>query len=174
MANARRLGYVGKQPGRRDSDSWFTPPQYVLAVWSVLGTVDLDPFSSVAANRVVQARRFYTEADNAFVQDWTARTVFMNPPYGKLCRRAVEKFVEEYRCGSFQSGIVLVNNATETRMGQLLLQTAKACCFTNHRISFANVDGKRISGNTRGQIFCYFGTKRSLFRRVFAQFGCVL
>lgn len=175
-ADAGRLGYVGKRPGSRDSDSWFTPPKYIEAVRAVLGVIDLDPFSSDVANLTVGASAFYTEADDAFSQSWLARNVFMNPPYGKPCRAAVEKFVEEFHRRSFQTGIVLVNNATETRFFQLLLQTAAAVCFTNHRISFYNSDGKRISGNTRGQCFFYLSRKPNvaLFRRVFTQFGKVI
>lgn len=173
-ADAGRLGYVGRKPGGRDSDSWFTPVRYIEAARTVLGGIALDPFSSDVANLTVGAAHYYTERDDAFEQSWLARSVWMNPPYGKPCRAAVEKFVEEFQRGSFKAGIVLVNNATETRAGQLLLQTSAAACFTNHRISFYNSDGKKISGNTRGQVFFYFGAKVGLFRKTFSQFGCVL
>lgn len=100
----------------------------------------------------------------------------MNPPYGPFCRKAVEKFVDEFKRGRFKKGIVLVNNATETVFFQLLLNTAHAVCFTNHRISFYNSDGKKISGNTRGQCFFYVARKPNvaLFRRTFTQFGKVI
>lgn len=175
-ADAGRLGYVGRQPGRRDSDSWFTPSQYLEAARLVLGRIDLDPFSSETANRVVKARAYFTEADDAFKQTWNACTVWMNPPYGKLCRTAVEKFVNEFKSGHFKAGIVLVNNATETRFFQLLIETANAVCFTNHRISFYNADGKRISGNTRGQAFFYCAKRPNtvLFKQSFNSFGKVL
>ncbi len=176
-ADVFRLGYVGRQPGsRRDSDSWFTPAQYVDAARSVLGRIYLDPFSSDAANLTVGAKLYYTEADDGFKQSWLAKTVWMNPPYGRLCRPAIEKFVYEFGCGHFKSGIVLVNNATETRFFQLLMDVASAVCFTNHRISFYNADGKRISGNTRGQAFFYVAKRPNitLFKSAFASFGKVL
>ncbi len=176
-ADPRRMGYVGRRPGLRDSDAWFTPAKYVEASRTVLGRIDLDPFSDDVANLTVGAKLHYTEADNAFECSWLAGTVWMNPPYaGTLCRRAVEKFVEEYRRGAFQTGIVLVNNATETRFFQLLLSVSRAVCLTSHRIAFENRDGKRISGNTRGQAFFYVARKPHLplFKRVFSQFGKVL
>lgn len=175
-AEVARLGYVGKRPGsgRRDSDSWFTPCAYLVAARAALGRIDLDPFSSETANLTVGAKRYYTEADDAFTKSWLATSVFMNPPYGKLCRPSVEKFVDEFLSGHFTSGIVLVNNATETRFFQLLLQTAAAVVFTNHRISFTNADGKHISGNTRGQAFFYFGTRVTAFAAAFSQFGKVI
>ncbi len=176
-ADAGRLGYVGKRPGsRRDSDSWYTPPRYLDAVRAVLGAIELDPFSSEAANLTVRARRYYTERDDAFRKSWLAGSVFMNPPYGRSCRPAVEKFVEEFVSGHFSTGIVLVNNATETRFFQLLLNTSAAVMFTNHRIAFTNADGKRISGNTRGQAFFYFGREAKIpaFAVAFSPFGKVI
>ncbi len=170
-----KLGYVGRRPGtRRDSDSWFTPPKYLEAARTVLKGIDLDPFSSDAANLAVKARRYYTESDNAFKKPWLAKSVWMNPPFGKLFRPAVEKFVQEYQRGSFQQGIVLANNATETRAVQLMFRTCSCVAFPDHRLAFNNVDGKRISGNTRGQMFCYFGPDARSFRKTFAQFGSVL
>ncbi len=164
-ANVFRLGYVGRQPGTRDSDSWFTPSPILEAARIVLGRLDLDPFSSETANRAVKAKRYFTEADDAFSQEWLATTVWMNPP---------EKFVSEYRSGHFRSGITLCNNVTETRAGQLLFRTASAVCFPDRRISFTNVDGKKMSGNTRGQMILHFGSNSKLFRKVFGQFGAVL
>lgn len=45
------------------SAEWFTPPRYIEAVREVLGAIDLDPASSLAANRIVQAKRYFTEVD---------------------------------------------------------------------------------------------------------------
>lgn len=182
-ASAQNLGYVGRTPGTpRDSNAWFTPEKYLNAVRSALGgTITLDPFSSSAANTAVKAEEFYDEADNAFDQDWSKnqngrnsspRTVFMNPPYsGKLCSLAVSRFLDEYEKGSFTAGIFLVNNSTETKWFQRALKTATAICFTDHRISFWNVDGKAMSGNTRGQAFFYFGKNPQKFIKAFAELG---
>jgi ParB family chromosome partitioning protein len=176
--SADRLGYIGTKPGARNSNSWFTPGVYIEAARAVLGEIDLDPFSDSAANEIVKAKRILTVADNALTADWgKCRTVWMNPPYsGKDCRAAVEKFIREFQCSSFQTGILLVNNATETRFFQSLLQTARAVCFTDHRIAFWNSDGKVISGNTRGQAFFLFSKKPSAkaFSRAFEPFGKVI
>jgi phage N-6-adenine-methyltransferase len=173
-ADPKKLGYVGKTPGTssRDSNAWFTPPKYLDAVRAALGgAIHLDPFSSDEANKKVQAEQFFTATDDAFSQDWSVqkdgssyarkagarRAVFMNPPYsGKLCSQAVTRFLDEFAAGSFSEGIILVNNATETKWFQRALQECAAVCFTGHRISFWNADGKAQSGNTRGQAFLYF------------------
>lgn len=182
-ADAAKLGYVGSTPGsKRDSNSWFTPKQYLDAARLALGgDINLDPFSSATANKVVRADQYFTEENDAFTQDWATdargnqpsiRTVFMNPPYsGKLCSEAVTKFIDEYQAGSFTHGIFLVNNSTETKWFQRALSSANAVCFTNHRISFWNADGKAQSGNTRGQAFFYFGDNSELFLESFSDIG---
>jgi DNA N-6-adenine-methyltransferase Dam len=177
MAKTSRLGYIGTKPGTRNSNAWFTPAIYIEAARAVLGEIDFDPFSDEAANNIVKAKRILTVKDDAFTADWgKCKTVWMNPPYGRDCRAAIEKFIREFQCGSFQTGITLVNNATETRFFQALLQTASAVCFTDHRIAFWNSDGKVISGNTRGQAFFLFSKKASVkaFRKSFEPFGKVI
>jgi phage N-6-adenine-methyltransferase len=182
-ADPKRLGYVGSTArSARDSDAWFTPQKYVDAARAALGgDISLDPFSSDAANVVVKAQRYLTEADNAFVKEWFSsesvadgrdRTVWMNPPYGvSLISEAISKFLQELDLGSFDRGIVLVNNATETKWFQKALSRATAITFTDHRISFWNADGKAVSGNTRGQAFLYFGENPDLFIQYFSAFG---
>jgi len=188
-AAASKLGYVGRTPGvTRDSNAWFTPSDYIESARTALGgRIDLDPFSSTAANKVVKAVQFYTEADDAFHQEWNTdsqgnqkpagqtRTVFMNPPYsGKLCSEAVNMFIDEWEKQAFTAGIFLVNNATETKWFQRAFGAASAVCFTNHRISFWNADGKKQSGNTRGQAFFYFGDDTDAFVAAFGTHGSVI
>lgn len=178
-AKKSKLGYVGKMPGTvaRDSDSWYTPESYLKSARTVLGDFELDPFSSLEANNKVKAKRIFTENDDAFKQDWLTteeRTVWMNPPYGKLMAAAVDKFVKEFDAKKFDSAIVLCNNATDTKWFAQLVKSASAMCFTNHRIQFENVDGKNISGNTRGQVFIYFGKNKKAFKNEFCKHGLVL
>jgi phage N-6-adenine-methyltransferase len=176
-ADAGRLGYVGAKPAGRKSNDWFTPVGYLDSARVVLQGIDLDPFSSEEANGAVKAHRFYTEEDDAFRQDWTARTIWMNPPYsGKLVAEATGRFMDEFGRGSFRGGIVLVNNATETRWFQRALREAAAVCFTDHRISFWSTDGKNNPGaNTRGQAFILFGVDYlEAFEAEFSKYGKVV
>jgi len=175
QARVDTLAYVGKKPGsRRDSNSWFTPPAYIELVRKVLGSIDLDPFSSPEANRVVGATRYLSVSQSAFEHEWPARTVFMNPPYSSnLIGRASARFLNQWKKHRF-TAIVLTNNSTETKWFQGLLCVANAICFVNHRISFWSSDGKATSGNTRGQVFFYFGSDVDQFRVVFGSIGKVV
>lgn len=181
-ADINRLAYIGSKPGeksktKRDSDSWFTPSMYTDMARDVMGEIDLDPFSSKVANDHVKAKRYFDVNSDAFKQQWfqDQGRVFMNPPYGrKLIDAAVDIFLTNLANESISQAIVLVNNATETRWFHLLLSYANAICFPDRRIAFETHDGKHVSGNTRGQVFFYFGHKNNRFEDVFGKIGAVL
>lgn len=183
-ARKEKLAYVGSLvPGQdRDADAWFTPQRYLDMVRECLGgTIDLDPMSSVEANERVRATKILTKTDDAILCEWPkVRTAFMNPPYSSpLCAQSVDRFLKEFEAGTFQRGIVLVNNASDTRWFARLADACHAMCFTDHRIAFENVDGKRVSGNTRGQTFFYFNRwkhankQKALFKK-FKEIGHVV
>lgn len=173
-AAANKLGYIGKKPGTRQSNDWYTPDEYIDAVRSVLGKIDLDPFSSESANKRVKATTIFTKDNTSLDKQWGCKQTFMNPPYsGQLCKQAVAKFIEQYEKYNFE-GIILVNNATDTKWFNYLLDKCSSICFTRGRISFWNSDGKNISGNTRGQAFFYFGRHTDKFKDVFAKYGTAL
>lgn len=176
------LGYVGSAPGvkRLDSDAWFTPAKYVEAARSALGSIDYDPYSHDDAQAVVRAGQYCT-IDNPNPARGVAwpkvGTCWMNPPYsGAHALLAVQKFLEAFAYERFERGIVLVNNATETRMFRALAAEATAICFTDHRIAFYNTDGKAERANTRGQAFMYFDAPgdASRFAENFRQFGTLM
>jgi hypothetical protein len=180
--NSAALGYVGSSPGvkRLDSDAWFTPPQYIEAARDVLGSIDYDPYSSDDAQKIVRASQYCT-LDNpnpARGISWPkVRSCWMNPPYsGAHALLAVSKFMEAFDYERFERGIVLVNNATETRMFRALASRADALCFTDHRIQFYNTDGKAERANTRGQAFMYFDSSGDIQRFVnaFRSFGTIM
>lgn len=182
MADSRKLAYTGST-GRvldRDSDAWYTPSTYVEAAREVMGGIDLDPFSSAKANESIKAGRFFNSQQSAFNSLWRrpgldrSLRVWMNPPYSSgVIGRAVDTFLAQLAAGNIEQGIVLTNNATDTSWFGRLKGSCNAVCFTNHRISFESPDGKRISGNTRGQTFFYFGSEHTAaaFKERFSEFG---
>jgi phage N-6-adenine-methyltransferase len=173
-ADSTQLGYVGSKPGAPDVDksAWFTPAPVLELARAVLGPIDFDPFSSLAANKTVKARRFCTEEDSAFDREtWGSKrheNIWMNPPYGSgLINKAVSRFCLEWDAGNFNEGIVLVNNATDTSWASELWERAAAVAFTRGRIGFVDLEGKNVGSNTRGQMFFYFGGNAAEFNKVF-------
>jgi hypothetical protein len=68
-----------------ESNEHYTPIPIVEVAREVMGSIDLDPASCALANReIVRADRFFTKADDGLSRDWNARTVFVNPPGGRL------------------------------------------------------------------------------------------
>jgi ParB family chromosome partitioning protein len=95
----------------------------------------------------------------------------MNPPYAQpLVGQFIDKLV-----GSAQvpQAIVLVNNGTETRWGQTLLEWADAVCFPSTRIRFLDPDGNP-GAPLQGQMIAYKGDSVDAFMLAFGQFGAVL
>ena len=180
-ADASKLGYVGSIPTQvsRDSSTWFTPNYILEKAREVLGTIDLDPFSCNHANQSVQAQRYLTVNDDALITPWCdsndSISVWMNPPYSRgILPASIDRFLHYWNNGNITEGIILINNTTDTKYFKSISQHATAFCFTDKRLSFENIDGKRVSGNTRGQVFVYYGTKVDRFVNTFDDVGLIL
>src|SRR5262249_53088932 len=89
------------------NNEWHTPQQIVDLSRTVLGTVDLDPATTVEANEIVKATRIYTKADDGLKQEneWHGN-VFLNPPYAQPdITLFVSKMVAEYKSGRVKKAI---------------------------------------------------------------------
>jgi ParB family chromosome partitioning protein len=152
------------------SNDWWTPKQYIAAVVEVMGGIDLDPATCLAANKTVGAKKFYTEDSDGLSQEWRGR-VFLNPPYGKLGSAFAAKLYESLGSG-VDEAIMLVNSrATDADWFQPCFNGV--ICFTDHRIDFDSPYEKPTS-STHGSCFVYFGPNEIKFADVFARFGNVV
>lgn len=152
---------------------WYTPKEHIEHIRKVLGTIDLDPATSEAAQKIVKASAYYTKDDDGLTKPWQG-TVFLNPPFkmplvaqfvGKLCEAVADKSVPE--------AILLTNDNTDTSWWQQAATAASAVCFHRGRIAFYN-DAGATSAPTNGQTFCYFGHHPGRFRDVFKEVGLCL
>jgi hypothetical protein len=152
---------------------WYSPADVVAAARDVLGTIDLDPASSPAANRVVQAAQIFTTTEDGRSHHWRGR-VFLNPPYRQPeIAQFCEKFAHHARVGDI-SGIVLVNNATDTQWFATLADVASAFCFPTGRFRYWHADRDDNHTALQGQVLVYTGPDRAAFCRRFAPLGLVL
>lgn len=165
----RSKPHVSQNSGNNE---WYTPEPIIKAARQVLGTIDLDPASSEAANKVVRAKVVYTADDDGLVQEWRGN-VWMNPPYAQpLVAQFCDKLADSVTARSVTAAIVLVNNATETGWFKELAEHASAVCFPTGRIKFWSPD-KEQAAPLQGQALLYIGPKRATFTTVFSQFGIV-
>jgi phage N-6-adenine-methyltransferase len=138
---------------------WYTPADVIARAVAAFGRgIDLDPYSSDAAQATVKAARYFTSETDGLLSAWpVVDTVWANPPYGKaLIEPCINRVVTEFEQNTFQRGIVLVNNATETEWFQRLLRVSLCGCMVAKRIRF--IDGRTHQtgdGNTRGQVVLY-------------------
>ena len=163
---------TGAHVGHNSGDhEWYTPAEYIKAAKSVMGDVDLDPASSEAANVVVAAYTFYTEADDGLSKPWSGR-VWMNPPYAQpLIAQFIERLVKSYAAGDVTEACVLVNNASETRWGQEIGKAAAAICSPAGRVKFWHPSKEAVP--LQGQAIHYLGPHVAEFTAEFLRFGYV-
>lgn len=155
-----------------NENEWYTPVKYVEAARLVLGTIDLDPASCKRANKIVQAKAFYTAKDDSLHQPWTGR-LWLNPPYGGLAGEFVRRLVLEYEAGDVKAAVALVNaNCTDTNWFQPLWNYV--LCFTDHRIDFDSGGRGKQTGSTHGSAFAYLGLETKAFKAAFSEFGAVV
>lgn len=154
-------------------NEWYTPLEYLDAARVVLGSIDLDPASSIVANRAVQAARIFTTEDDGLLQDWSGN-VWLNPPYSQpLVQRFCDKLVYHVVAGDVPSAIVLVNNATETTWFHTLLSVYSALCFPKGRVRFLDPAGNPSGSPLQGQAVVYIGAAPEQFKEAFEAFGAI-
>jgi hypothetical protein len=166
------------------SNEWYTPAKYIEAARTVMGGIDLDPASCAFANMTVRATRYYTTTDNGLVHAWIAKSVWLNPPFGRTrdygsnIKLFTLKLLEEYKKGNVAQAILLSTLRVETPWFQHLWEFP--ICFANHNVRFIrNYDtpgkpGRYTTGHIHGTIFVYLGPNESRFMEHFSKFGRIV
>ena len=165
---------VTRAKGLTGEFEWYTPRKYLDLAIAVMGAIDLDPASSVAAQKHVKAKNFFTLENDGLKQVWHGR-VFLNPPYAMpFVRDFTAKIVASSKAGTMSEGILLVNNATDTEWFSLASIGCSALCLTRGRISFLEASEDELiekPSPTHGQAFFYFGPNVERFAKVFSAVG---
>ena len=168
VASSRKLKRKAHVSNNSGQNEWYTPKEYIDAARKVMGSIDLDPASSVAANEIVKATTFYTADDDGLSKEWSGN-VWLNPPYAQpLIAQFIAKLVRHL--GDISQAILLVNNATETKWFQLAASHAAAICTPSSRVRFLDPHGNPGSP-LQGQAVLYFGSSLHVFISQFTRFG---
>jgi len=167
---AKRADHQLLKQDSRNVEYW--TPGYVLErARMVLGAIELDPASCETANQTVHAERFFTLEDDGLAQDWVARTLWLNPPYGRdeathqgNQGRWSAKLIDAYEAGHVGAAMLLVN-ASMSEHWFTPLKAAYPICFHDGRMRFEGPG----AGNapTNGNALIYFGRDVERFAEVF-------
>jgi len=122
---------------------------------------------------LIGAPPYYTKEQDGLLLPWKAKTVFLNPPYGKYIGKWTGKFAQEYQQGNFSEGILLVPAKMEVRWIQPLLDWP--VCFWKGRVWFETPFGKTAQTQQLfGSTLFYFGKRVERFVEVFGSKGKIM
>lgn len=158
------------------SSEWYTPAAYIEAARVAMGSIDLDPASSAAANATVRAARFFDRAADGLQQQWHGR-VWLNPPYsdypGQAARWA-EQLLAEHLAGRVQQACLLVNLSTAYQPAMQRIGRRGMVCLVAQRIAFCGATGRAQRSPTQANVIFYLGEREAAFAEQFGCFGVVL
>jgi hypothetical protein len=166
-----------------NNQEWYTPKWLLHPIlevlWyhnhhQVLGEINLDPASSLKANEVIQAEKYYTKQDNGLQQRWFGK-VFCNPPSGIILgvksllllfwEAAVNKYEVEYDEGLFLLKLDLQSPAYHHFL------TKPFCLLSNMKFRPNGEETEYLSPH--GYVMVYFGTNVDHFVSVFENYGSI-
>lgn len=169
MLEADGAGRHGHLLGKYE---WYTPAQIIEAAREVMDGIDLDPASCSLANKIVKAKKFYSERDNGLNKDWHGK-VFLNPPFAHpIVEHFADKLLQSYVSGTVKQAVWLSNACVDVKWWHALAGSGMIC-FHLGRIKFYGADDE-LQPPTLGQSIIYLGNCRSQFFRIFKPFGTVV
>lgn len=158
--------------GNRDitGDDYYTSEEVIAAARRLMGDIDLDPASHVVANTVVQAKRFFNQAENGLLQEWSGR-LWINPPFSQW-KQWVPKIIGEWRSGRIEEMCVLsaMRTVTARYFEALLAESNGVCVMSGRRKFWGGVAGDAPDD---GHCIFYFGNRKDDFRKQFWELGTV-
>lgn len=160
-----------------EKKDWNTPPKYSIPITKFMGKIELDPCSNEAS--IVDADMNYIYPTNdGLLDEWDAKTVFVNPPYGRSNGSGLYdwllKSISEYEKYKFEV-IFLIPVATNTKhFKEIIFVEYDAICFLNDtRLRFYNNGVEDKKGAPMACCLCYKGYRPDDFKSSFSKFGKV-
>jgi hypothetical protein len=114
-----------------DRQAMLTPVYVLEPIRHLLGGIGLDPCTE--PDNPTEADQFYAPPDDGAILPWSARSVFVNPPYGLARERWVERSIRE---GRDRAIVLLIPAATETWSFQRALGACSSVVFVRARLRF--------------------------------------
>ena len=168
------------------NDDWATPADIILKVLDVFGdSIDLDPASNIIANKIVKAKRIFTEEDDGLTSPWGLNDrVFVNPPSGKVGTQSKtnlfwQKLMQEVYSGNVGHAIFLAFSIEQQQSSQrkgVPPMLAFPMCVPAKRIAFVDPTSQSRNAPSHSNMIIYVpgGIDRTYkFKEVFSSLGYV-
>jgi hypothetical protein len=156
-----------------ESAEHYTPPHVIELVHATLGWIDVDPCSSDKAQKMVQAKTYWTKKDDGLTKPWMGK-VFINPPgnpAGTLPKVFWSKLQHEIAAGHTKEFIWLGFNIAHLRTLQPSTLLARcSICVPVKRMQFI-ADDKPGKHPTKDNVLLYWGPQHARFLSVWRRLG---
>lgn len=113
------------------------------------------------------------------MEDWSQRTIFINPPYGRDAQRKtsiknwIQKAYESHRkCGNEILMLIPVSTNT-THWRDFIFGKASICFLYDSRLKFSLNGNEENKGAPMACCFVYYGDRVEEFKNVFSSCGYV-
>lgn len=150
---------------------WYTPRWIAQLARQLMGGIDLDPASSEIAQRVINAKEYYTKDQDGYNKTWSGR-VWLNPPFNDT-PRWVRRLCAAYEDRDVSQAILLVNSAPGYIWWEELWR-AYPVCMLRERVCFVRPDGSFHGAAKKGTTIAYLGPLLRDFERLWASYGRVV
>ncbi len=166
---------------------WVTPSDVIEAAREVMGSIDLDPASEEAANKIIGAKDYYTEITNGLNPNnkWYGN-VWVNPPgdkRGELPKAFWKRLLTEWESGNVRQAMFLIFSLNQLQTLQdVAAPTDYPFLIFRKHLKFINPDTMQAANQpAQGNALIYLPSldiptskiQLRKFIQVFSKFGSV-
>lgn len=123
------------------SVEWNTPTQLKIKLIERFGVFDLD--AATTKTNPMDAKAIITKEEDALAMStsWKGKTVYLNPPYGRIISLFIRKAIFEYEVGNANKIVMLLPSRTCTKWFHLLYnRTDVKIEFIKGRLKYNDAD----------------------------------
>lgn len=114
------MSFLDSMPVEGRHVEWFTPSNVKKELIEEFGVFDLDV--ATASSNPMSAIRFFTKEDDALIQEWVGSNLYMNPPYGRIISKFIDKAIQEWEEGRAKRIVMLLPSRTCTKWFHILYE----------------------------------------------------
>lgn len=176
---------------------YYTPAYIVETAREVMGSIDIDPASSMIANQTIKATIFYTKEDNGLLHPWYGNG-WLNHPFSKGEEVCIEQKCKKKTCQKrgyhcterVPSNAEWIDYLISEYLNRHLKQFCQICyasvsekwfrplhvfprCEFYGRVNYLDEKGNEVLGATKASCLHYGGSNVEKFADLFSPLGAI-